>query len=278
MKSTFEKLKRKTVELVTLSCKKLTPHELEKKLAQEFNAEKKEIKTAFKELVAAGELSYTYLFGNTYLELSFIKPVRVAERVILKPPEFSFRPEKQELVVNLMAGASFGTGQHPTTRLCIRGLEFLWQNADVFCRKKTTKALDVGTGSGVLAITALLMGINRAVGTDIDECARSEARENIKLNGLEHKIAVEDKKLEAFAETFDLVCANLRSPTIKNIYTQVERLTVSNCFVVFSGMKEEEAENVVDLYTTEKFSLVWKRSEKGWTGLVFTGTDNKLRI
>ena len=172
-------IRRKVLSYVDASKKKLTPGTLEKALAERFSMDRKDVKTVIRSLVADQELIYTYQFGCSFLERSFNKPTRISRRVVLKPHGMTYRPDVEDVVIQIQQGAAFGSGDHPTTRLAIQGIETaLFETA---CLKKGnhSRTLDIGTGSGILAIAAVLLGIKTGTGIDIDPCARAEAGKNI---------------------------------------------------------------------------------------------------
>lgn len=118
---------------------RLTPLELKRRVQQAYRPVKHgQIESSIKRLVEQKELIYTYQFGNSFLEPSFEKPMRVANSIILKPPNANYHPLPDDIVVNIKAGAAFGTG----------------------------------------------------IGLDIDPCARAEASENAKLNGLSQQMEI----------------------------------------------------------------------------------------
>ncbi|MBT8368535.1 MAG: 50S ribosomal protein L11 methyltransferase, partial [Deltaproteobacteria bacterium] len=176
--------------MVTTSPAKITPLALEKRLFEKYELNKKQIKSVIRDLVAAGELSYTYEYGSTYLERSFAKAVRISKHVVLQPLGHHYRSHPNDVVVEIKPGASFGAGNHPTTRLAIKGIEFVLLGGQVVDKRHNTSVLDIGTGSGVLLITAILCGLETGLGIDIDACAQVEAAENVRINGLEDRVVV----------------------------------------------------------------------------------------
>ena len=115
------------LEMVATSPSRLTPPALEKIISENTHLQKAEIKALIKDLVARGELTYTYEFGSTFLEISFNKPVRISNTVVIKPPEHQYHPDSADIVLKIKPGASFGDGRHPTTRLAVRGIEYVLQ-------------------------------------------------------------------------------------------------------------------------------------------------------
>lgn len=250
------------------SNKKLTPRELERILLRKLPIEITEIKSVIKDLIENGDLCYTYKYGCSFLEQSFNKPVRISTRVVLKPPGIFYKGEKEDVVIQIQQGASFGIGQHPTTRLALRGIEYLLLNYLFFKENKNTSALDIGTGTGVLSIASVLLGINRAVGIDIDPCAIAEAKANVKINGLEDRIKIEDKFVENIDEKFPLITANLRYPTIKRLYSHIKRITVREGIAVISGIKTCEVNSLLNTYKEKYFKVKWKETANDWACVV----------
>ena len=263
-------IKKELLDIIENSRRKVTPGELEKALSRKYSLERKEVRSLIRGLVTENFLAYTNHYGRTFIEKSFNKPVRISKHVILKPPGFYYKPKADDVVIEMWQGVSFGNGQHPTTRLAIRGIEYALNKTNLLKAKDKTSVLDIGTGSGVLGITALLLGIKNAVGVDIDPCSIKEAKDNAKINKLEDKFVVKNMSLEDLNTKFTLITANLRYPTLMNIYHRLVKMTEPGGSVVLSGIKSDEAISVVDLYTEKYFECKWKEFEKGWAGLVFS--------
>jgi ribosomal protein L11 methyltransferase len=164
---------------------------------------------------------------------------------------------------------SFGNGEHPTTRLAIRGVEYALSSGRLFNGRQNTSALDIGTGSGILAIAAVLLGINRAIGIDIDPVARSEAKKSILINNLSKRISIHNRSLDDINQQFSLITANLRYPTLKKLYSRLDHITEPKAVVVISGLKTSEMSDVEKFYTQKSFKLEISEVEKGWGAMVF---------
>ncbi len=139
---------------------------------------------------------------------------------------------------------------------------------------RTTKSLDIGTGTGVLAIASVLMGIEKAVGIDIDLCSVSEAKKNADINNLSDKITVDDRAVEKIESKFDLIMANLRYPTLMSICPRISKMTDDNGVLVFSGFKDSEFADIKKSYLNFGFSFVWGKCEKKWGSVVFVKKDD----
>jgi ribosomal protein L11 methyltransferase len=225
------------------------------------------LKKVIASLIRRGELRYTYHFGNTYLETYYDRPRQVSDHVVLRPPKTRCPSVQGQLVVTLARGASFGGGDHPTTRLAIQLLDAMLHGQIWQKRKTQANALDIGTGSGVLAIVAAKLGIGRVDAIDTDPCARFEARANIRLNHLEKRVTMIDGSLGAVNGRHELVLANLRTPTLIDFYQQLETCLTDDCVLLFSGMKADEMPSVQNFYENAGFSIQKERTENGWGAL-----------
>lgn len=226
------------------------------------------LRQAVREMVAAGELAYALEHGRTVLEASFDRPVRVSERITLAPPDRGGTPLGGGVLVRLTAGAAFGAGRHPTTRLALRGIDRALQ-ASGAPAGRSGRVLDVGTGTGVLAIAALALGMQGGVGIDLDPCAVVEARDNVRLNGMDERIRISDQPLETVAGRFALVTANLRPPTLVRLAgTLRARMQVRGALVV-SGMRaEERADVTAALQGGGGLRSTWFEEEGGWAAVL----------
>jgi ribosomal protein L11 methyltransferase len=257
------------LEMIEDHANKITPRDLEKKIILRVSIGRREFQDALKALIAEGELAYTYLYGCTFIEKSFNGPVRVGSRVILTPPERHPVIDASDIAVILRPGASFGCGQHPTTRLAIQGIEYALKVLRI-CGSVPTTLLDIGTGSGVLAIIALKLGIHRAIGTDMDPCAIAEAGENARINGLSQRFTVLDAPAEEINGQFHLITANLRYPTLARLCPYIASHIPENGAAILSGIREEEAEEIKTIYAGLNLECRWEAIEKRWAGLVLS--------
>jgi ribosomal protein L11 methyltransferase len=230
-----------------------------------------QIRLAVKRLVAESELTYTYVYGTSCLEPSFHRPVRISPSVVVKPYNMDFDGSDGDIVIDLFPGISFGSGAHPTTRLSIQGIEYALKEKQFITNFTGSTVLDIGTGSGILAIAALKLGIFSGMGVDTDACARAEALKNVELNGYKDRITIIDTS-EAIDATFSLVTANLRFPDIMALYPLITRWTDKSGVVVISGLRPHETDEVTERYTQQYFTRLLNKTEKGWSCLVFKRT------
>jgi len=261
-------MRKHVLRMVADSTVRVTPPVLEKTLIETHGLTKKQVKAVIRGLVSAGELVYTYEFGSTFLEPSFNKPVRVSTHVILKPPGHSYQPAPEDVVIQIKPGAAFGDGRHPTSRLAVRGIEYVLKKFTSDIPDGLCTVLDIGTGSGILVLTSVGLGIHKGLGIDIDPAARSEAKENVLINRLEDRIKISDQYLEIIDGCFDLVTANLRYPTLKKICSCLRKITNPDGFIVFSGIRSHELADLIKAYARKKFEVKWQEKELDWMGVV----------
>lgn len=244
--------------------RKMTQRDVEKAVAAEAGVDRKKVKLAITELVGLGKLSYTYVYGTSFLEKSFDRPVRLTRRIVIKPPQRAYQPAPGEVVVEIAGGAAFGSGAHPTTCLALKALDSIVDDDHFGERKSPLKGLDVGTGTGILAITLTKMGIQEVVGTDIDPCAVSEARHNVSLNGLAERVSISDTPLERLTSCFSIIVANLAYQTLRRMAPSLSARTEENGLLILSGFSESVAESLVEIYAEQGFRLVREEAERGW--------------
>lgn len=248
------------------------PVDLVRELARDLGLPRERVQASLRDLVAAGELAYTYEHGRTFLEPSFDRPVRVSDRIVLSPPGRASRPCPDDVLIRIMPGAAFGAGRHPTTRLALKAIDFVLGRGGEALTGPGRRVLDIGCGSGVLALAALKLGIETGLAVDIDPCALAEARANVALNGLGGRIVVCDRAAEAIDGSYQLVAANLRTPTLIRLAPFIASYSASRGALVMSGIRREEAGEVLGVFEARTFTVVWRGEEQEWTGLAMART------
>lgn len=256
---------------VVMARRRWTPGALEREIAGREHFPRAAVRTAIRRLVERGILEYHYTFGQSYLVMSFRRPVAVGERFVIMPPDCKTVPWPGRLPLFLAPGSAFGSGRHPTTRLALQGLEKGWLLgwAAIGPVSRAPRVIDVGTGSGVLAIAAARLGAKAVVAVDIDACARSEAAANIALNALADSITVTDVDLKDLEESFDVVLANLRPPTLIELLPWLGSHLPQTGYVVVSGVRETEWTGVTTRYADAGYQVLWHCAEAGWVGGLF---------
>jgi len=263
----IQRIENAILETVAASAARLTPQHLEKTISAIYGLDKTRAKTVLKDLVARGELEYTYEFGSTYLVVSFNKPVRISAHVVVKPPGHRFQPLPDDVVIRIQPGAAFGGGRHPTTRLSVRAIEYVLKTVRPNWLSADCSVLDIGTGSGILAIAAVCLGVKKGLGIDVDPCAIAEASINLDLNHLQDRLVVSDRNIEVIDSSYSLVIANLRYPSLVRYSTRIAKLTAPNGRVVLSGFRTHEMQDLWRLYTGRHFEQVWSADELDWAAI-----------
>ncbi len=156
---------------------------------------------------------------------------RIGERVTVRPPWHESEPEPGQVMIVLDPGMAFGTGLHPSTKLCVFALEQELTPGD--------RVLDVGTGSGILAIAAAKLGAARIDAVDIEPVAVRSTRENAERNGVADLIRVEAGSVgpgEPFPGTYDLVLANIIARILIDLSADLETAVAPGGTLVLSGI------------------------------------------
>ena len=187
------------------------------------------------------------------------KPIRAGTRIVVKPPWEPWPSSPEECVIEISPKMAFGTGSHETTRLCLEMLErFL---------KPGLSVLDVGTGSGILAIAAVKLGASRAAAVDVEEESVENARENLQLNGIEDCVTVRLGSLEILpAEPYDLILANIDRITLAHMLPKFSSFGHPGTIVILSGILAEEKRIFGDLLEQSPFKLIESRELGEWVG------------
>ncbi len=209
----------------------------------------------FQNLTNAGSLkiSVSEVEGDAWVSKwkETFRPIET-EKIVICPEWQSV--ETNKLVLLLDTGVAFGTGQHETTSMCLSFAEKL----DMTCKR----VLDVGCGSGILGLSALLLGAETAELVDIDSQATDAARHNAQINGLEERCRIKTGNLtQQTSGTFDIVFANLTADILALLYADIEKVVSKNTLVVLSGILDVKLDEVLALYG-KKFDVL-EVSEKG---------------
>ena len=166
------------------------------------------------------------------------KPLRVGRRLLIVPSWEQVQPRPDDIVLHLDPGMAFGTGGHETTRLC---LELLEQIMDTMPTLLTPAVLDLGTGSGILAMAAVQLGAGRVCAVDIDADAVEVARENLAINGLLGQVECSTTPLESLSGSFDVILANILAEELVRLAPFLaERLAPGGSLVLSGILAEKE--------------------------------------
>lgn len=190
----------------------------------------------------------------------YYHPVQVGEHLVVCPSWEAYDRKPDEVVLTLNPGMAFGTGTHDTTRLCMELLEKYITPQDT--------VLDVGCGSGILAITAALLGANKIIGCDIDEVAVKVAGENAALNGVQDRIAFHQGDLTSQVEgSFQIICANIVADVIIRLSEDAGRYLAKDGIFITSGIIDTREQDVLNALEQNGFQVIERRTSGGWVAL-----------
>lgn len=218
-------------------------------------------------------------YGNIRMELAnvkeedwannwkkFYKPFRVGRSLIVKLPDEEYRAVDGDKIINIDPASTFGTGQHHTTKMVMEALEDVITGGE--------RVLDLGCGSGILTIAALLLGAREAVICDIFENAVETASCNLELNDLANFRAVcgniiEDKALrENIGRNFDVICANIVADVIIGMSPLFRSFAADGARVITSGIIDERLDEVKTALIENGWRIEREYNEEGWNALL----------
>ncbi|MEW6333297.1 MAG: 50S ribosomal protein L11 methyltransferase [Thermodesulfobacteriota bacterium] len=191
----------------------------------------------------------------------YFKPLRAGRRFIVKPTWEPYAPERGEIVIEIDPGMAFGTGQHASTRLCLEAIEALFAAGGT---SAPARVLDLGTGTGILAIACAKCGAPAVLAVDNDPRATAIARENALVNRAEERVTVTDRDIAALTEPFPLVVANLTAGILDGLYPHLRRLVSPGGYLVMSGIIEQNRTEVEARFLGGPFALEQRIAEKEW--------------
>ncbi|MBI4492537.1 MAG: 50S ribosomal protein L11 methyltransferase [Chloroflexi bacterium] len=186
----------------------------------------------------------------------------VGERIAIVPSWRRHRPGADEVVVRLDPGMAFGTGLHPTTRLCLVALE-RWLRPGM-------RVLDLGTGSGILAVAAAKLGAGAVCALDIDPLAVRVATENVRRNRVQRRVSAQlgSLPLAPRPEPFDLVVANISLRVNLELLGEVRAVLAPAGLAILSGVLAEAQETLLAALAREGFERLEVRQEGDWIAVV----------
>ncbi len=186
----------------------------------------------------------------------YYKPFRAGKRLVIKPSWETWEESEGDLVVEMDPGMAFGTGTHETTALCVEMIETYYQGGTF---------LDVGTGSGILAICAAKLGAKDLTAVDIDPDAVAVAKENVERNGLHGVIDVREGDLiEGLDRHFDFAAANILAPIICVLAAPLYQQLTPGALFICSGILLEQEDEVRKALLSAGFTVLEVRHKKDW--------------
>jgi len=191
----------------------------------------------------------------------YFKPVRVSNNIIVKPTWERYTPASRDIVIEIDPGMAFGTGQHPSTRMCIEALE------DIIMQDRSItewKVLDVGCGTGILGITAAKMGAQDVICLDTDKKATEIAGENTTINNVQDSVRVLHKNVTLFDKPRNLIIANLTATLLSTLRGHLTDLLLPRGYLIISGIIEQDAPGIKKDFSNPPLELQRTLTEKEW--------------
>lgn len=192
---------------------------------------------------------------------AYYKPVRISERIVIKPTWEEYDRQPDDIVIELDPGMAFGTGTHSTTVMCIRALELILQGGET--------VFDIGTGSGILSIAAAKLGARQVTAVDIDEVAVKAAKANVAVNGVDGQVEVlGGNLLDSVKGLADVVVANIIADVIIRVCPDAAKVIKPGGKFIASGIIEPRREEVLDAVENNGFIIKRVTQEGDWVCLV----------
>ncbi|OGT97511.1 MAG: ribosomal protein L11 methyltransferase [Geobacteraceae bacterium GWC2_48_7] len=194
------------------------------------------------------------------------KPLKVGRRLLIAPTWEEANPGPDDILLRIDPGMAFGTGGHETTRLCLELLERIMDDLPILT---VPDVLDLGTGSGILAMAAVKLGAGRVLALDIDPDAVEVARENIAVNGLEDSIELGTTPLEAVDGKFDVILANILAEELVRLAPDLSRRLTAGGRVILSGILAEKEGLVRKGFKNEQLEYQDTLHDGEWVALLY---------
>ncbi len=190
----------------------------------------------------------------------YFKPVHVTDRIVVKPEWEEYSPQEGEIVIEIDPGMAFGTGTHETTSMCINQIEKNLKAGDM--------VIDIGSGSGILSMAAVLLGAEKATGVDLDPVAVRVALENVELNNLQDKIEILHGNLtDVIREKADIVVANIMADIILILLEDVRAFIKDDGLFISSGIIQEKRAAVEARLLEKNFRIVEVETKGEWCAI-----------
>ncbi|MDE5771792.1 MAG: 50S ribosomal protein L11 methyltransferase [Ruminococcus sp.] len=199
----------------------------------------------------------------------YFKPINVGEKLVIKPSWEEYSGDGSRKILEIDPASSFGTGQHHTTRLCLELLEKSLNGGD--------RILDMGCGSGILSIGAVLLGAENAVAVDIDENAAATAAENAEKNHIPSEkyttyfgnILSDEKLADRIDAKYDIITANIVADVLIAMKDYFVRYITDNGILIVSGIITERMDEVIEAIETVGFEKLEINTKEGWAAVKF---------
>ncbi|MDE5557726.1 MAG: 50S ribosomal protein L11 methyltransferase [Ruminococcus sp.] len=199
----------------------------------------------------------------------YFKPIKIGEKLIIKPSWEECPDTENRKILEIDPASSFGTGQHHTTRLCLELLEKSLTGGE--------QVLDMGCGSGILSIGAMLLGAEKAVAVDIEENSAVTASENAEKNNIPKEkyityfgnILTDEKLANTIDMKYDIITANIVADVLIAMKGHFLRYIKANGTLIVSGIIAERADEVISAIRSVGFEMTEINEKEGWVAVSF---------
>jgi len=209
------------------------------------------------------EIDYKEIFPSDWENewKKYFKPFRLGNHIVIKPTWETFETLPDDLVIEIDPGNAFGSGTHETTSMCIEMIEKYMKTTDT--------VVDVGCGSGILAIAAGKLGSKSIIAVDIDENAVNTAKENVALNGLTEVTDVRHGDLiSVISEKADLVVANIIADIIVKLSDDIDKILKPDALFISSGLIMNKVDWVIEELALRQFEIIEVMKKGEWAVVV----------
>lgn len=192
---------------------------------------------------------------------AYFRREKVTDQIVIKPTWKDYSPNDKEIIIEIDPGMAFGTGTHPTTRMCIVLLEKYL--------KRTDTILDVGTGSGILMIAAAKLGAGKIWGIDNDVVAVDIARRNLIHNRIPESVfnVMTGNMIDKITKRFDLVAANLTAKTIMILLENIQKVLVQDGILLCSGIIESDKNKILEKMRHVGLNVIETLTDGDWISM-----------
>ncbi|MBV5339935.1 MAG: 50S ribosomal protein L11 methyltransferase [Deltaproteobacteria bacterium] len=198
------------------------------------------------------------------------KPLRVGKRLLIVPTWETAAELPGDLVIRIDPGMAFGTGGHETTRLCLEMLEAVMDTEPLLT---VPSLLDLGTGSGILAMAASMLGAGRILALDIDPDAILVARENLAMNQLSDQVECGTTPLEGLTEKFDIILANILAEELVRLAPHLTERLQPGGILILSGILAEKEPLVRQGFVPQPLKYIQTASAGEWVAMLYRSED-----
>ena len=201
-------------------------------------------------------------WGKSWKE--HFKPFTIVPGLVIAPTWEEYKPAAEESVITMDPGMAFGTGHHATTSLSLNFIRV------TLAGSRGLRLLDVGTGTGILGMAAVLFGAADVLGIDNDPEAVSAAEENVRRNSLQDHMQISLAPLSSLEEPYQIVVANIVHDVLIGMADDLARLTAEGGSLILSGiLAGEQVANIITVFTAKGFQLSGQENLQEWSTLRF---------